>query len=103
MKWFKKKIVKKLVIVRPQEELIEPSIEEARGWLGMGVGKYHRAQLMEKLEDLKDGWVNGDFTGAISEETVQRNSEALGKAQAYAEILITLEEMTIDDEEEIEN
>jgi hypothetical protein len=28
------------------------------------------------------------------------NSEALGKAQAYADVLLTLEEMVIDDDED---
>jgi hypothetical protein len=103
MSWFKKKVIKKLVISRPSQELVEPTAEEVRGWMGMGVGKYHQAQLIEKLEDIKDNWVNGDYTGNSTEETAQLNAEALGKAQAYADIILTLEEMKEDDEEEIED
>jgi len=53
--------------------------------------------LIERLEDLKDNWVNGDFTGESVEETIQKNSEALGKAQAYADVILSLEEMTEDE------
>ena len=100
MSWFKREVIKRLIISRPSTELVEPTAEEARGWLGMGVGKYHKAQIVERLEDLKDNWVNGDYTGETVEATIQLNSEALGKAQAYADILLILEEMTEDDEEE---
>ena len=90
----------KIVIQRPKTELREPTPEQARGWLNQRTGKYHKAQLIERLEDLKDGWVNGDFTGESVEETIQRNSEALGKAQAYADVILTLEEMTEDEPDE---
>ena len=90
----------KIVIQRPKTEPREPTPEQARGWLNQRVGKYHKAQLIERLEDLKDAWVNGDFTGESVEETVQRNSEALGKAQAYADVILTLEEMCTDEPDE---
>ena len=80
--------------------MTEPSVEEARGWIGMGTGKYFKNELVSQLEDLKDSWVNGDFTAESTEATTQLNSEALGKAQAIAEILLTLEEMTTDEEVE---
>lgn len=99
MIWWNKNPVKKLIISRPSKELVEPSAEEARGWVSMGVSKYYKAQLVEKLEVIKDNWVNGDYTGSSIEETIQLNSEALGKAGAIAEELLTLEEMTIDEEE----
>ena len=98
--WGKKELVKRLIISRPSTELVEPTAEEARGWASMGVGKFHKAQIIERLEDLKDNWVNGDYTGETTEATIQMNSEALGKAQAYADTLLTIEEMTTDDEED---
>ncbi len=81
-------------------ELKEPKAEECRGWQEQTVGKYFKAQLFERLEDLKDGWVNGDYTGESIEETIQKNSEALGKAQAIAETILTLDEMKIEEEED---
>lgn len=81
------------------EELAEPTAEEVRGWMGMGVGKYVFNKILpEMMEELKDSWANGEFTGNTTEETIQRNSEALGKVQQLGEILITLEEMSKDDE-----
>jgi hypothetical protein len=100
MSWFRGEVIKRLILSRPSIELVEPTAEEVRGWLGMGVGKYHKAQLIEKLEDLKENWANGDYTGSTTEETIQLNSEALGKVQAYADIILTLEEMTEDEETE---
>jgi hypothetical protein len=100
MSWWNRKTIKTLVISRPSKELVEPTAEEAKGWINMGVGKYHKAQIIEKLEDLKDNWVNGDYTAETVEATIQMNSEALGKAQAYADVLLTIEEMTEDDEDE---
>jgi hypothetical protein len=99
MSWWKKEVVKKLVITRPKSELTLPNTEEVRGWLSLPAGKYYKAQLIEKLEDLKDGWVSGQYTGNSIEETVQLNSEALGKAGAIAEELLTLEELSTDEED----
>ena len=90
--------MKKILIERRKTELKEPSPEQARGWLNQRVGKFHKAQLVEKIEDLKDNWANGDYTGDSVEETVQKNSEAIGKAQAYADVILTLEEMTEDEQ-----
>lgn len=90
----------KIVIQRPKTELTKPVPEQARGWLNQPAGKYHKAYLIEKLEELKDDWVNGVFTGESSEETAQRNAEAIGKAQAFAEVLLELDEITIEEEDE---
>jgi hypothetical protein len=94
--------MKKILIERRQEELIQPSAEECRGWMSQGVAKYFKSLLNEKLEDLKDGFINGDFTGESVEESSQRNSEAVGMAQAYADIILTLEEIQEDEETEEE-
>ena len=80
--------------------------EEVRGWREQSVGRYFEELLKQKMEDLKDDWANGDFTGQTPEETIQLNSEALGKVWQIADILLTLEEMSnepnTDDTEEEE-
>lgn len=91
---------KKILIQRQKTINKEPTPEQARGWLSQRVGKYHKAVLFEKLEDLKDCWMNGDYTGESTEATIQMNSEALGKAQAYADVILSLEEMCTDETEE---
>ena len=91
---------KKITIQRIKAETKEPTPEQCRGWMNQRVGKYHKSVLFEKVEDLKDCWANGDFTGNSTEETIQLNSEALGKVQAIADVIVTLEEMTTDDSEE---
>lgn len=91
---------KKIVIQRQKTELKEPTPQQAAGWLGQRVGKYHKAVLFEKIDDLKDCWSNGDFTGSSTEETIQLNSEALGKVQAYGDVILSLEEMVTDENEQ---
>lgn len=91
----------KIEIKKPQADFVMPSAEECRGWISQSVGKYYKNILFEKLEDLKESWVNGDFTGETTEETVQMNSEALGKAQAFADVLLTLNEICEEEEDEI--
>ena len=96
--------MKKILIERRKTSLKEPSPIQARGWMNQRVGKYHKAQLVEILEDIKDNWANGDYTGKNTEETIQLNSEAIGRVQQVAEIILILEEMCTDedDEEEVE-
>jgi hypothetical protein len=36
MSWWNRKVIKTLVISRPSKELVEPTAEEARGWINMG-------------------------------------------------------------------
>lgn len=80
-----------------------PTPEEWRGWLDQSVGKYFKEEVLKvKLEDLKDDWANGQFTADSAEATIQLNSEALGKTQAYADIILTLEEISTDDSSEDE-
>jgi hypothetical protein len=91
-------IQEKVVIKRQVLEMVEPTAEEVRGWLDQSVGKYHKNQLNEMLQNLMEGWVNEDYNGETLEETNRRNSIALGKAQQLAEIILTLEEMCINEE-----
>ena len=90
----------KILIQRQPQELKEPTVEECRGWIEQGVGKYFKALLFERLEDLKDNFVNGDYTGVCADETAQKNAEAIGRAQAIAEVILTLEEMCIEETED---
>ena len=80
------------------EDLKEPTPAEVRGWLDQSVGKYFLAYLHSEIKELQDDWANGDFTGEVAEITIQRNSEALGKVQQTANVLLKLEEMSTDDE-----
>lgn len=80
--------------------MIEPTPEEWRGWLDQSVGKAFKVMLEDSVQDLKDSWASGDFTGEDTEATIQLNSEALGKVQQIAEILLTLEEKQKDEEPE---
>lgn len=82
--------------------MIEPTPEEFRGWLDQSCGKYFKIVLEQKLDELKDDWASGVFTGDNTEETTQLNSEALGKAQQIADIIITLEELSTDEEDDEE-
>ena len=82
-----------IVIKRERPDLPEPGADESRGWLAMPPGRYFRESLFEELEDLKEAWMNGMFTGQTNDETCQMNSEAIGKAQQIASTLLKLEEM----------
>lgn len=75
----------------------EPTPEEVRGWREQSVGQYFEGMQKQKMEDLKDSWASGDFTGENVEETIQLNSEALGKVQQIAETLLDLEDMSEDE------
>ena len=95
----------KIVIQRPKTEPREPTPEQARGWLNQRTGKYYKAFLIEEMEDIKDNWASGMYTGQNIEETIQLNSEAIGRVQQIAEILLKLDEMTENepDEQNIED
>jgi len=43
-------------------------------------------------------WLNGSYTGGSADETIQMNSEAIGRARAYA-LMSELELMDLDDDE----
>ena len=96
MFWNKKRIL----IRRAHRDMTQPSPEEVRGWLDMGVGRYHLNQLRNRLNACMDDWANGDFTGDTSEETLRKNAKALGEVQLLADIISTLEKMTEDEPDE---
>jgi len=94
---FKKK---KVLIRRAHRDMTRPMPEEVRGWLDMGVGRYHLNQLRNRLNECMDNWANNLYTGNTPEETLQMNAKALGEVQTLADIISTLEEMTKDEPDE---
>jgi hypothetical protein len=88
----------KIKLERQVSELKVPAPEQVRGWLGQETGRYFKSLLNEKIEELKELWINGTYTDESIEKTIQRNSEAVGMGQAYADVLLTLDEMCIDEE-----
>ena len=91
--------MKKILIQRPKTQPKEPTPEQLKGWLNQRSGRWLTAYLIERIEDIKDGWANGDYTGSTTEETIQLNSEAIGRVQEIAEFLVTLDEMKEDRDE----
>lgn len=89
--------MKKIVIERPKQELKTPRPDQVRGWLNQRTGRYFRSYCSELMEDLKDNWASGLYTGENAEETIQLNSEAIGKVQQIAELLLDLEELSTDE------
>lgn len=61
-----------------------PTLEEFNSWLTHPVTGAVRAYLEEQVAQAQVDWVNGVFTGASMEETVQLNSEAIGRVRALA-------------------
>ena len=91
----------KTVIARMKNEMTQPTAEEFRGWLDQSVGKYFKADLEESMYALMENWANGYYNNPEnSEETLLRNSEALGKVQQIAEILSILEENSSEEEDD---
>lgn len=79
--------------------MIEPTPEEVRGWLDQSSGKYFKQEvIIKKIDELKDDWASGAFTGENNEQTIQLNSEALGKVQQLYDLLLTLDEMCTDEQ-----
>ncbi len=83
--------------------LEEPTPAEFRGWLDQKTGKYFILWLKNEMLLIQEDWANGDFTGDSTEKTIQLNSEAIGKINQIANILLTLEEMSTDDENSEDN
>ncbi len=84
-------------------DLEEPTPAEFRGWLDQKTGKYFILWLKNEMLELQGNWANGDYTGNSTEETIQLNSEAIGKINQIANILLNLDEMKTDDESSEDN
>lgn len=62
------------------------SQEEWDAWSLHPVTKVMRQHFRLRREDILDSWSSGAFTGPSSAETIQKNAQAIGAAQAYAEV-----------------
>ena len=61
--------------------------EEFQEWLQHPVTQAFRKYLSNNIRDFQEGWSNGAFTGATSDETIQLNSKAIGQIQILQNIL----------------
>ncbi len=83
---------------QPFSEAKEPTTAEVRGWLEMPTGKYFVDLLKNQIVEIQENFINGDYTGSSTDETIQLNAAAIGSGQAIANILLTLEEMSTDEQ-----
>ena len=56
----------------------------------MTLGKLKR-QLQQDVQDIKDAWANGNYTGESAEATLQLNAEAIGKVSTCESIIEFIE------------
>lgn len=72
--------------------------EDIVQWKMQPVTKALLSMVREDLNDIKDAWVEGVYTGEDANQTIQLNSQALGKAEAlsyletYIELMQTVKE-----------
>ncbi len=83
---------------QPFNEAKEPTASEFRGWLDMPTGKYLVDLLKNQIVEIQEGFINGDYTGSSTDETIQLNASAIGAGQAVANILLTLDELKTDEQ-----
>ncbi len=95
--------MKKILIKNQKSDIAEPTTQDWSSWTGQKCGKYFIGLIEEKIKNIQDDFINGDFTGESIESSVQRASEGIGKAQAYADIILTLDEKRTDDEQNTDN
>lgn len=88
----------KIQISNQPFSLEAPTPAEFRGWLDQKTGKYFILWLKNEMLELQECWANGDFTGDSTEKTIQLNSEAIGKINQIANILLNLDEMKTNEE-----
>ncbi len=62
----------------------EISQEEFNSWLAHPVTQALRESFRLRAQEIQVEWLNGSFTGGSADETIQMNSEAIGRARAYA-------------------
>lgn len=66
--------------------------EEVKGWCKHPITQALKLSLYGDMAGHFDGWVNGAYTGPTADETIQKNSKALGSVDAIEAILIWLED-----------
>lgn len=68
----------------PQEEVIS--------WCKHPITQSLILSLQGDMAGHFEGWTNGEFTGDTADETIQKNSKALGGVSAIESILVWLED-----------
>ena len=66
--------------------------EEVRAWCKHPVTQSLVQSLYGDMAGHFEGWLNGEFTGVTSDETIQKNSKALGGVAAIESILAWIED-----------
>lgn len=75
------------------EELFKSVPEgEVKAWCKHPVTQSLVQSLYGDMAGHFEGWLNGEFTGPTSDETIQKNSKALGGVSAIENILAWLED-----------
>jgi len=68
----------------PKEEVVQ--------WCGHPITKALLYSLYGDMAGHFESWANGDFTGETNDETIQKNSKALGSVAAVESILSWVED-----------
>jgi hypothetical protein len=63
-----------------------PTEEEFKSWLLHPVTQALKVALEAEVAGIQLDWVNGTFTGATADETLQLNANAIGRSQALARV-----------------
>lgn len=74
----------------------KPQKEDIAQWQSSTVTKYFVHRLLENLDDIKDGWADGDYIGEDALATVQRNASAQGTAHALNQLISEIEGLADD-------
>ena len=69
--------------------------EEARQWCSHPITQSLIYSLYGDMAGHFEGWANGEFTGNTGDETVQKNSKALGGVIAIESILNWIDDVKI--------
>ena len=74
----------------------KPEKDDIALWQSNPVTKYFIAIVQENLEDIKDGWANGDYITDDALTTVQSNSNAQGTAHALIQLIAEMEDLAVE-------
>lgn len=66
--------------------------EEVRQWCKHPITKSLLNTLYGDMAGHFEGWASGEFTGSSADETIQKNSKALGSVAAIEAILVWVED-----------
>jgi len=82
--------------------LEKPTFEQVADWDTNKVTQYVLNEIDETISEIQDVWLEGGYTSATSDETIQLNSKALGAAQALLNLkdfVDSLSEVEYDEDE----